>query len=111
MKPHRFRIFLAAVFLTTAGIGFAAESHAEHAVRVIDAAGQPVQYGYICLEPRGLTQRCDAIDPFGPTVFVLPKQIHDANVIVYVPGFQHSEHLPLERGQSPHLYVIDIPVS
>ena len=79
-------------------------------MRVVDAAGQPVQYGFICLAPRGLTPRCAAIDPFGPTVFVLPKRIHDATVTVHVPGFEHTEELRLDRGSGPLLYVITIPV-
>ena len=109
MRLHGLRILLAA-FLITGGVGIlSADSHAEHGVRVVDGAGQPVGYGYVCLEPRGLIERCDAIDPFGPTVFVLPKQIHDATVTVHVPGLQHSEELPLDRGPSPHLYVITIP--
>jgi hypothetical protein len=104
-------LLLAALLIASGAASVsAADSHAEHQLRVVDAAGQPEQYGFICLTPRGLTTRCAAIDPFGPTVFVLPKQIHDATVTVYVRGFEHTEELRLDRGPSPHLYVIAIPV-
>jgi hypothetical protein len=83
-------------------------SHVQHFFRVVDANGQPVQYGSICLAPQGLTQRCAAIDPFGPTSFLVPEHIQDATVTVYVRGFEHTEALRLERRSTP--YVIVIPV-
>ena len=81
----------------------------EHYFRVFDSAGQPVQYGYICLTPSGLTQRCAAIDPFGATVFVVPERIQDGVVTVYVRGFEHTEAVRLIRRMAPHM--ITIPVS
>lgn len=109
MRPH-LRLLFAALLIIASAADLAADAHAEHHMRVVDAAGQPVQYGFICLAPRGLTSRCEGIDPFGPTVFVLPKRIHDATVTVYVPGFEHSESLRLQHGSGPLQYVIDIPV-
>jgi hypothetical protein len=110
MKPHTLRLLLAALLITSAAGLSAAEPHTEHYVRVVDAAGQAVQYGYICLAPRGLTQRCAAIDPFGPTLFLLPKRVHDATVTVYVPGLEHTEDLRLGHGSGPLLYEVKIPV-
>jgi hypothetical protein len=108
MRPHRFRLFFAAVFISsTAIIASAAEPHVEHYFRVVDGTGQPVQYGYLCLTPAGLTQRCAAIDPFGPTVFVLPESVRHATVTVHLRGVQHTEELRLDRGGAP--YVITVP--
>ena len=109
MRRHCLRLAVAALLISSTIVTVsAAGSHVQHFFRVVDANGQPVQYGYICLTPQGLTQRCAAIDPFGPTSFLLPEHIQDATVTVYVRGFEHTEALRLERRSTP--YVIVIPV-
>jgi hypothetical protein len=81
----------------------------EYYFLVVDSAGQRVQYGYICLTPSGLTQRCAAIEPFRPTSFVVPQRIQDAIVTVYARGIEHTEGLQLYGRDSR--YVITIPMS